>query len=130
MKARPSATLRPHAFTLLEAIIYATIMGFVAVATMGALGRAAVLRGMARTRSEMLFVAQGELDRLRALPPVELAAGTFDAEGEGWPADMRVQVDVADAAGAMRLVRVTVSRELAEGVKSVSLETAVAGGAP
>lgn len=116
-----------RAVTLIETLIYAGIMAFVAVATMGALGRSAVLRGMARTRSEMLVVAQSELDRLRSLPATDLSSGVLDGD---WPSDMRVECQVADAPNALKLVRVTVSRDLAEGVKSVTLETAVDGGAP
>ena len=117
----------PHLTAL--AIALSAILAMIAVSTMAVLGRSAVVRGMARTRSELLVIAQQELDRLRT--PGErttLSPGSFDVLNDDWPAGTRLQVSVKEADDDLFLLRVEASRRTGEGVRSVSLETAVERG--
>jgi len=117
---------RARGFTLFEAMIYGALLAMIAVSTMAALGRSAVVRGMARTRSELLVIAQEELDRLRAPEETEaLAPGSFDVTSDDWPDGTALEVTITESESDLLLLHVEVSRRVGEGVRSVILETAV-----
>jgi prepilin-type N-terminal cleavage/methylation domain-containing protein len=78
-----------HGLTLLEMLLCILVVTILAVTTAKVLGDGRVLRERAKHRAELALFAQGELDRLRAVPLGQLAEGQRAVHRDGWPASVR-----------------------------------------
>jgi len=114
--------------TLLEMVIYCMLLSMVAVFTMRAVSEARVLRSQARDRNVMAAIAQGEVERVRAVPASRLAEGTETRTDPGWPGGVRALVTLEKRADGAWLIDVQVERESAEGRTPVRLATIRKGG--
>jgi len=119
-----------HGITLLELLIFLAVWAIVAVATMRVLGDSRVLRSNARDRSVMALLAQGELERIRLLPPAELAEGEQTVSRPDWPSGVSATVRIDRRDDGTWLVDVSMARESFEGKPSVRLTTIRSGAAP
>lgn len=128
MKTGYTKSGKSRGVTLVECLIFCTLWAILAVATMRVLGDGRVLRGNARDRSTMALIAQSELDRVRALPPQELKAGTTGRTDATWPSDTAATVSLTRRDDGTWLVDVRVARQSVEGKPEVRLTTIRRGG--
>lgn len=113
--------------TLMEALVFAALWTLLAVCTMRVVGDARVLRSNARDRSEMTLIAQSELERVRQIPPVELAEKTTTRTDDQWRAGVHVTTTLKRREDGNWLVTVEVTRESVEGKIPVQLATIIRG---
>ncbi len=130
MNACPVLTRSRRAMTLLEVMIFSSILALTAVSTLRVMGDARVVRGNARDRSTMALIAQSEIERVRSLPADRLVAGSQAKRDPSWPEGVAATLTTTPRPDGTWLVDVRVARESLEGKAPVRLTTVVAGGTP
>jgi Tfp pilus assembly protein PilX len=130
MRARPAMARRDRAVTLLETLVFCALWTVLAVVTMRSLAEGRELRGNARDRTRMALIAQGELERVRAVRAADLREGVTERSEPGWPADVRTAVELSRRPDGTWLVDVRVTRESDTGKPPVRLTTVRTGVAP
>jgi type II secretory pathway component PulJ len=127
MRTRAAMTRRNRGVTLLEALVFSALWAVLAVVTMRALAEGRELRGDARDRTRMALIAQGELERVRALPAADLREGVTERADPGWPRDVRSAVELLRRPDGTWQVDVRMTRESDTGKAPVRLTTVRTG---
>lgn len=111
--------------SLVEALFSVAITTVTMVGTAGVMAEARLLQGAAQERLRMTLIAQEELDRLRRLPPGELATAVGERELTGRPENVTALVAVSERGGGLLELSVEVRCAELRGSHPVVLTTLV-----
>ncbi|MCB2156960.1 hypothetical protein KQI84_18945 [bacterium] len=112
-----------HGMTLLETMVFVALWGLLAVTTMAALSQSSITCSRAADRSDMVMIAQAEIERLRHVPAEELIEGEQELRREEWPQDVAAKIETRLRPDGTWLLDVLVTRATLEGVQPVRLTT-------